>query len=505
MKRTTKTIGLGSRRGRKPKAAVHETAYEHAADEFVRHDDIHLPGHAGDPHGHLPPAETVLGETAAASDVLGLYLQQMGSIPLLNRTEESELTQRLDTTRRRFRHATLMNWGAIARVIDTFERTEAGELILERTIDVMPGMGLTVEVVRQRLPGHLRTLHRLRHEAAEGFRYLLKARSHAARLHARRELSRRLHRAVRLAEELSPRIELVEVWAKDLEDTARLARELEARERHEELHELLQTWQATAEQLGALADVVHARWVKFQRARRELAEANLRLVVSIAKRYRGRGLPFADLIQEGNSGLMRAVDKFDHRLGFKFGTYATWWIRQGVTRALSDLSRMVRVPCHHVSLLTSLDRVAGELMARFGREPTLDEVGAVLGISGDEVRSLRVAARQPASLEEPVGDDEDQSLQDFLHASESEGVTQRIDRGLLRERVDEVLRCLPPRDREVLELRFGLKDGHARTLDEISQHFGITRERIRQIENRGLSRLRQPDQSNRLAQFAESA
>jgi RNA polymerase primary sigma factor len=503
MKRNIRAIDGRARRGRKPKSAVQ--AYEQFADELLAHAQPHSTEHTDDSDSRLPPAETVLGETAAATDVLGLYLQQMGSIPLLNRGQESELTQRLDTARRRFRQAALAHWAAIARVVNTFERAQAGELILERIIDVMPGLGVTAEAVRKRLPGHLRALHRLQNEAAEDFRHLLKARSQTARLHARRDLRRRLRKAVRLAEELSPRTELVEAWAKELEHSARQVRELQARGRHEELRELLQTLQASPEELSGLAVVLHARRAKYQRARRELAEANLRLVVSIAKRYRGRGLPFADLIQEGNSGLMRAVDKFDFRLGFKFGTYATWWIRQGVTRALSDLSRMVRVPCHHVSLLTSLDRVAGELMAHFGREPTADEIGAALGVSGEEVRSLRVAARQPASLEEPVGDDEEQSLQDFLRASESEGPAQVIDRGLLKERMDEVLRCLAPRDREVLELRFGLKDGRARTLDEISQHFGITRERIRQIENRGLARLRQPDQSNRLAQFAESA
>jgi RNA polymerase primary sigma factor len=309
---------------------------------------------------------------------------------------------------------------------------------------------------------------------------------------------------VKLAEELSPRIELVETWAKNLEAQASQARKLELAAKSEELAGLLSGLHTTTADLTGLARTLHRRRTRYQRARRELAEANLRLVVSIAKRYRGRGLPFADLIQEGNSGLMRAVDKFDFRLGYKFGTYATWWIRQGVTRALSDLSRMVRVPCHHVSLLSSLDRVAGELMAQLGREPLVEEVGAALGISPEEVRSLRIAARQPASLEEPVGDDDEQNLADFLSVAD-EAPAQVMDRNLLKDRIAEVLRCLAPRDREVLELRFGLKDGRARTLDEISQHFGITRERIRQIENRGLSRLRQPDQSDRLVQFAESA
>jgi RNA polymerase primary sigma factor len=499
MKRNLKTFTRRNRRVRKHSTRGRETAYEQLADELLGQAEGFAREGSEHPGDRLPPAETVLGETAVATDVLGLYLQQMGSIPLLNRAEESELAQRLDRARCRFRRATLAHWNTIERVVETFERAQAGQLFLDRILDVLPGLGVTVEVVRQRLPGHLQALQRLQQQAADDFRHLLRVRTSSARLRIRRELRRRLRTAVRLAEELSPRIELVEAWAAELKTQAR---DPYARGREDEL---LPSLLGTPAELSRLVRVMQGRWTTYHQARRELAEANLRLVVSIAKRYRGRGLPFADLIQEGNSGLMRAVDKFDHRLGFKFGTYATWWIRQGVTRALSDLSRMVRVPCHHVTLLSSLDRVAGELMAEFGREATPEEIGAVLGVSGDEIRSLRVAARPPASLEEPLGDDEDHSLQDLLRTHESEGVVQSIDRGLLKERVEEVLRCLPPRDREVLELRFGLKDGRARTLDEISRHFGITRERIRQIEHRALERLRQTDQSHRLVQFSESA
>jgi RNA polymerase primary sigma factor len=507
MKRNFKNFSIKTRRGRKRSAhtlpSAREADYERFADALLEQGPAEGPAHE-DGTDHLPPPETVLGESAEAADVLGLYLQQMGSIPLLNRKQEIELTRRLDAVRRRFRRAALWSWGSIAHVVTAFERVQAGQLILERTIDVLPGLGVTVEAVRERLPHHLRALKRLQHEAAEDGLHLLRARTPAGRAHALAALRRRLRKAVRLAEELSPRTELLETWAKELESQAAGIRKLQARCEDEELCRLLADLYTTPEELIGLAGVMHARRARYLRARRELAEANLRLVVSIAKRYRGRGLPFADLIQEGNSGLMRAVDKFDFRLGFKFGTYATWWIRQGVTRALSDLSRMVRVPCHHVSLLSSLDRVAGELMAQLGREPTTEEVGTALGISAEEVRSLRVAARQPASLEEPVGDDDEQSLQDFLRASE-EAPADVLDRDLLKERMAEVLRVLSPRDREVLELRFGLKDGRARTLDEISQHFGITRERIRQIEHRGLSRLRQPDHSHRLAQFRELA
>jgi RNA polymerase primary sigma factor len=232
-----------------------------------------------------------------------------------------------------------------------------------------------------------------------------------------------------------------------------------------------------------------------------LAEANLRLVVSIAKRYRTRGLPFADLIQEGNRGLMRAVDKYEHRMGFKFGTYATWWIRQGITRALADHARTVRVPCHQIGLLAAIERVRGELVLILCREPTIEEIAGALGVPTEETRSLRAVGKQPVSLNDPVGDEGERALEDFLsdHGAVNPGDT--VDHHLLRDRIGEVLKSLSPREREVIELRFGLLDGHPRTLDEVARRYGITRERIRQIESRGLLKLRQAPRSQRLSGF----
>jgi len=250
--------------------------------------------------------------------------------------------------------------------------------------------------------------------------------------------------------------------------------------------------------------VLDRRRHAYQKARRELAEGNLRLVVSIAKRYRGRGLPFSDLIQEGNRGLMRAVDKYEHLLGFKFGTYATWWIRQGITRALADHARTVRVPCHQVGTLAAIERVRGELSVQQGREPTVEEIAAVLGVTPEETQSLRVVARHPVSLHEPLGGDGERALEDFLDDPDATNPGTAVDQHLLRERIGEVLRSLTPREREVIELRFGLKDGQPRTLEEVAKAYGITRERIRQIEARGLLKLRQPLRSKRLAEFAET-
>jgi RNA polymerase primary sigma factor len=260
--------------------------------------------------------------------------------------------------------------------------------------------------------------------------------------------------------------------------------------------------QATPKETELFVTAMMPRRRTFQRTRRELAEANLRLVVSIAKRYRNRGLPFADLIQEGNRGLMRAVDKYEHRLGFKFGTYATWWIRQGITRALADHARTVRVPCHQIGMLAAMERVRNELTARIGREPTNEEIANILGLKPEETRSLRAVGRNPVSLHEPLGGDGERALEDFLSAQGGDSAGESVDQVLLRERIGEVLKSLAPREREVIELRFGLKDGQPHTLDEVARIYGITRERIRQIEARGLLKLRQPVRSARLQGFA---
>jgi RNA polymerase primary sigma factor len=248
---------------------------------------------------------------------------------------------------------------------------------------------------------------------------------------------------------------------------------------------------------------VKARQALYQQARSELAEANLRLVVSIAKRYRGRGLPFSDLIQEGSTGLMRAVDKYDYPLGFKFGTYATWWIRQGVTRAVADQARTVRLPSSQIPLLAAIDRVRSELTTQQGREPAEEDVAAAVGIAPAEMRSLRVAGRQPISLDGPLHTAEDDSWANFLSDAGTDSPAETVDQHLLQGRIAEVLRSLPPRDRVVLELRFGLRDGQARTLDEVAQQLGVTRERVRQIEARSLLKLRQPGRRDRLAGFVD--
>ena len=240
-----------------------------------------------------------------------------------------------------------------------------------------------------------------------------------------------------------------------------------------------------------------------EEARRRLSEANLRLVVSVAKRYAGRGLPFLDLIQEGNLGLMKAAEKFEPDRGFKFSTYATWWIRQSITRAIADQGRVIRIPVHLVESINRVKKTTGELLRKNGREPTAEEIAVRLDMEPDRVRELLQLAQDPISLETPVGEEEDAHLEDFIQDEEAGVPVDEAGRELLRRELANVLKSLTPREERVLTLRFGLEDGQARTLEELGKEFNVTRERIRQIEAKALRKLRHPSRAKRLRDYLE--
>ncbi len=463
----------------------------------------------------LEGLDAEISDASLVEDSLVVYLREMGSIPLLNREQEKVAAKNLEESRNRFRKSVLLCVPILQQCIYMFDRIQHGQTVLDPNVDINRSSGLTRTNILARLPYHLDTLKAIAKQEEQDFREGIFFETEEFRLAWIKRRRRRILKMQRLMAELSPRIEILEQWVEDLWNRFLrwqkdpvvskwpfpCPKELKT-SRNRSFQKEISVLRMEPEELANLFQIIRKRQNTYQIARRHLAEANLRLVVSIAKKYRNRGLPFPDLIQEGNRGLMRAVDKYEYKREFKFGTYATWWIRQGITRALSEASRTVRVPCHQISNQVAIERVRNELTLEYSREPTTEEISQKMGMKSKEVSILQVVSRNPISLHEAIGAAGEQDLEDFLGDSSAVSAGDTVDFAVLQERILEVLRSLSPREKEIIELRYGLLDGNPCTLDEVANIFGITRERIRQIESRAIAKLRQPIRSHRLRGFS---
>ena len=452
-------------------------------------------------------------------DPVRMYLTQMGEIPLLKREEEIALAKKIEVTRKRFRRKVLECDGALRQVVDTLRRVHAGELPFDRTVKVSLTENLEKDKILQRMPHNLKTLEHLMEENDRDFQGILDPRgSEEQKRKARRTLRIRRRKMVTLVEELSIRTQKVQPLMKKLEQMSARMDELEAqieelkgfrsaREDKANLEkELLDLMCMTLEETGALhkrVEIVKKRFAEYEDAKRALSGGNLRLVVSIAKKYRNRGLSFLDLIQEGNTGLMRAVDKYEYRRGYKFSTYATWWIRQAITRAIADQARTIRIPVHMIETMSKLRNVSKKLLQEMGREPTIEETAKAAGISIEETRRVLKISRHPISLDRPVGESEDSYFGDFIEDDTAESPVSAATQEMLKDKIEQVLKTLTYREREIIKLRYGLGDGYTYTLEEVGRIFKVTRERVRQIEAKAVKKLQHPVRSRQLEGFLD--
>ncbi|MFM7136012.1 MAG: sigma-70 family RNA polymerase sigma factor, partial [Planctomycetota bacterium] len=455
----------------------------------------------------------------AANDPIRMYLAQMAEIPLLTRREEISLAKRIEVTRKRFRRAVLGCAYSLQATVDTLRKVHEGHLPFDRTIKVSLTERLTKEQIQARMPHNLATLDRLMAGSRADFRHLISRRTTADEAKGARERFRRSRaKSLVLVEELSLRTRRVQPLVKILRGmSARmdvLQRELRAMkaddqscddqaDMRKELRDLMLTTLESPRSLRTRVGMLDKLREEYEVAKRNLSAANLRLVVSIAKKYRNRGLSFLDLIQEGNTGLMRAVDKYEYRRGFKFSTYATWWIRQAITRAIADQARTIRIPVHMIDVLSKLRTTAKKLLHELGREPSPEEVAEVADVPVEEARRVMEMGRQPMSLDRPVGESEDASFSEFVEDVGVISPTQSTTHGLLRERIDSLLKTLTYREREIIRLRYGLTDGYTYTLEEVGRIFRVTRERVRQIEAKAVKKLQHPVRSKQLENFLE--
>jgi RNA polymerase primary sigma factor len=453
------------------------------------------------------------------TDPVQMYLMQMSEIPLLTHLQETTAARRIERTRKKYRHLLLSANYILQATVSLLKKVRDGGVRLERAVEVSTADARQKRALLGRLAPNLHTVQALLRANRADYRIAVSKRQPMAhRREAWRRLVNRSGKAARLVEELRLRMEALQPIVRNLQESAqqieRLYQQRDAAEATPEEQSLaaerrsqtLRMMWATLETPATLRRrIARILWLqrKYETARQELVAGNLRLVVSVARRYRNRGVSFLDLIQEGNTGLIRAADKFEHARGFRFSTYATWWIRQAITRAIADVGRTIRIPVHMTDKMGKVQGVAQHLSQTMGCKPSLEETAVAAGMSFDETtRALRML-RPPLSLDQPVDEQNANYLGEILEDHRREDPLREINRDSLHSHIADALEALEYREREILRLRFGLSDGYPYTLSEVGRIFSVTRERVRQIELGALRKLQQPSHAKRLSVFLD--
>ena len=463
--------------------------------------------------------ELIEGEISRRiDDPIRMYLTQMGQIPLLTREDEISLARKIEITRMAFRRKMLQCDYCARNAIDLLQQVHGGTMSFDRTVKTGTTQYLTKNVIRKRLPENITTINKLLKINQSLFKKSIETQDTSAAKPYLKRIHRNRRKIATLLEELSLRTSRIQAMRNKLHGICQKMRQLEetitagvnnqmTSEDIEAAKQELSGLQELVVEIPKLLEkrlrVIDRVFTQYENAKRTLSSANLRLVVSIAKKYRNRGLSFLDLIQEGNTGLMRAVDKYEYLRGYKFSTYATWWIRQAITRAIADHARTIRIPVHMIETMSRL-RAAGKILHQeLGREATVEEIAVEAEMTVEETRRVLNISKHPISLDRPIGESEDSYFGDFIEDDQVDSPVASATQEMLKERIDLVLKTLSYREREIIKLRYGIGDGYTYTLEEVGRIFKVTRERVRQVEAKAIRKLQHPVRARKLEGFLD--